>query len=103
MAILADSARELGVRSLVGTVASGDKFISDKSDKDRIVSAFGAVCCEMEGAAIAHTAYVNGTAFAVVRAISDSADGEASMDYPAFLPKAVKISTALTLSLIEKY
>lgn len=101
--ILRESARALGVRSLVGTVASGDKFISARSDKERIVDSFGAVCCEMEGAAVAHTAFVNGTAFAVVRAISDSADGEASMDYPTFLPKAVKISTALTLSLIEKY
>ena len=103
VSILSESARELGVRSLVGTIASGDKFICSKSDKDRIVSDFDAVCCEMEGAAIAHTAYVNGTKFAVIRAISDSADGEASMDYLAVLPKAVKISTALTLSLVEKY
>ncbi len=101
--ILTEAASTLGVRGLVGTVASGDKFISARSDKERITSTFGAVCCEMEGAAIAHTAYVNGTAFAVIRAISDSADGEASMDYPAFLPKAVGISTALTLSLVEKY
>ena len=103
VSILRESASALGVHSLVGTVASGDKFISARSDKERIVNSFGAVCCEMEGAAVAHTAFVNGTAFAVVRAISDSADGEASMDYPTFLPKAVKISTALTLSLIEKY
>ncbi len=103
VSILRESASDLGVHSLVGTVASGDKFISARSDKERIVNSFGAVCCEMEGAAVAHTAFVNGTAFAVVRAISDSADGEASMDYPTFLPKAVKISTALTLSLIEKY
>lgn len=101
--ILAESAAELGVRSLVGTVASGDRFVSSAEDKASIVNAFSAVCCEMEGAAVAHTAFVNGTAFAVIRAISDSADGEASMDYPTFLPKAVKISTALTLALIEKY
>ena len=101
--LLFESAAELGVRSLVGTVASGDKFVSSREDKERIVSAFGAACCEMEGAAVAHTAFVNGTAFAVIRAISDSADGEASMDYPTFLPKAVKISTALSLALIKKY
>ena len=57
----------------------------------------------MEGCAIAQTAFVNGTAFAVVRAISDSADGEATMDYPTFLPIAAENSTKLTLSLIEKW
>ena len=57
----------------------------------------------MEGGAIAHTAFVNGIPFMVVRAISDSADGDACMDYPAFLSIATRISTALTRALIEKY
>jgi adenosylhomocysteine nucleosidase len=101
--VLKESAEALGVNYLIGTVATGDKFISDKADKDRLVELFGATACEMEGGAIAHTAFVNGTPFMVVRAISDSADGEACMDYPTFLPLATKISTALTLALIEKY
>ena len=101
--VLKESAETLGVNYLIGTVATGDKFISDKADKDRLVELFGATACEMEGGAIAHTAFVNGTPFMVVRAISDSADGEACMDYPTFLPLATKISTALTLALIEKY
>lgn len=101
--VLKESAETFGVNYLIGTVATGDKFISDKADKDRLVELFGATACEMEGGAIAHTAFVNGTPFMVVRAISDSADGEACMDYPTFLPLATKISTALTLALIEKY
>lgn len=101
--ILEECARQMDINYLVGTIATGDKFISDKADKDRLVTAFGASCCEMEGGSIAHTAYVNGTPFMVIRAISDSADGDACMDYPTFLPIATRISTALTLSLIEKY
>ena len=101
--ILVSAAKKLGVNYAVGTVATGDKFISDKADKVRIVDAFDAVACEMEGGAIAHTAFINGTPCAVIRAISDSADGDASMDYPAFLPVAAKISTDLTLALVEKY
>ncbi|MBQ7343241.1 MAG: 5'-methylthioadenosine/adenosylhomocysteine nucleosidase [Clostridia bacterium] len=101
--VLVEAAAELGVNYLVGTVATGDKFISAKEDKDRITSLFAASACEMEGGAIAHTAFVNGTPFMVVRAISDSADGDACMDYPTFLPIATKTSTALTLALIEKY
>lgn len=101
--ILANTAASMGVNYLVGTVATGDKFICDRADKDVITERFGAVACEMEGGAIAHTAFVNSTPFIVIRAISDSADGDACMDYPAFLPLAVKTSTALTLALVERY
>ena len=38
----------------------------------------------MEGAAIAHGAYLNQIPCVIVRAISDKADNSASMDYPAF-------------------
>ncbi len=100
--ILKDAAISLGLCVTVGTVASGDKFIASAFDKDRISSEFSAVCCEMEGAAVAHTCYVNNTPFAVVRAISDSADGEATMDYPTFLPIAAENSAKLTLELTCK-
>ena len=96
------AARE-NVNCISGTIATGDKFISDRADKERIVSLFGASACEMEGCAVAQAAFVNDTPFAVVRAISDSADGEATMDYPTFLPIAARNSTALTLSLVRGY
>lgn len=101
--ILCDAAREISVNAFVGTVASGDRFISVTEDKERIAYEFSAICCEMEGAAIAQTAFVNSTPFAVVRAISDSADGTATMDYPTFLPIAARNSTALTLALVKNY
>lgn len=101
--ILMEQGRELGLAVRSGTVATGDKFIADSADKKRISSDFAASVCEMEGCAIAQTAFVNGTAFAVVRAISDSADGEATMDYPTFLSIAAANSTKLTLSLVEKW
>lgn len=101
--ILEEIAKERGQRYLVGTVATGDRFIAEGPDKERIVENFGAVACEMEGGAIAHVAFVNATPCVVIRAISDSADGVASMDYPAFLPIAAATSTALTLGLIDRY
>ena len=101
--ILKSSAERLGLNAYVGTVASGDKFVADKSDKDRIVSQFRAMACEMEGAAVAHVAFVNETRFAVIRAISDSADGDATMDYPTFMPIAAKASSMLTRELIREY
>lgn len=101
--ILSEEARAIGINYLVGPIATGDRFIWEKNDKAVITERFGAVACEMEGGAVAHTAFVNGVPFIVVRAISDSADGDASMDYAEFLPQAAKTSTALTLALVEKY
>lgn len=103
VSLLLEIAKEKGINAIVGTVATGDKFIAKKEDKDAIVKEFSASACEMEGGAIAHVAYVNSTPFAVIRAISDSADGEATMDYPTFMPIAAKISTELALSLVKKY
>lgn len=101
--LLLSAAEELGLSAVLGTVATGDKFIASARDKERIVSDFAASACEMEGGAVAHTAYVNGTPCAVIRAISDSADGEATMDYPTFLPLAAKNSTNLTLALVRSW
>ena len=101
--ILSRGAAELNIKSKTATVATGDKFIADAADKARIKELFGADVCEMEGAAIAHVAFVNDTPVAVIRAISDSADEGATMDYREFLPVAAKNSAALTEYLIEKY
>lgn len=68
----------------IGTVASGDQFVCQKSHKQQIVADTGALCTEMEGAAIAHGAWRNGVPFVVIRAISDKADDSAEMDYPTF-------------------
>ena len=103
VSILEQAASELSVNYLVGTIASGDRFVASAEDKRFITSEFSAVCCEMEGASIAHVAFVNSTPVAVVRAISDRADGDASMDYPSFLPIAARTSTQLTLALIKAY
>ena len=101
--ILLSAAESLGLNARLGRIASGDKFIASREDKERIISDFSAHACEMEGCAIAQVAHVNGTPFAVVRAISDSADGEATMDYPTFLPIAARNSTNLTLALIKEW
>lgn len=86
-------APEMGVHE--GRVASGDQFVSDASTKERISSTFGALCAEMEGAAVAHVAWLNDVPFVVVRAISDKADGSAEMDYPTFKAQAAKRSAAI--------
>jgi adenosylhomocysteine nucleosidase len=85
-----------------GVIASGDQFIATKEQKANIVTNFNAIACEMEGAPIGHTAYVNNVGFIVIRAISDSADDTSSMDYPTFLKMAAENSFKITLELINR-
>ena len=68
----------------IGRVASGDLFVAEKAAKHRIIAVTGGLCTEMEGAAIAQTAYRNAIPFVILRAISDKADDSAEMDYPTF-------------------
>ncbi|MBE6531691.1 MAG: 5'-methylthioadenosine/adenosylhomocysteine nucleosidase [Ruminococcaceae bacterium] len=86
------AASELGINHRRGIIASGDCFVSGAEKKAFIKDTFGAIACEMEGAAIAQVCYVNKVPFAVVRAISDSADGSAEMDYGEFSKLAAENS-----------
>lgn len=90
----------------MGTVASGDQFVCQKEHKQAIVENTGALCTEMEGAAIAHGAWKNGVPFVVIRAISDKADDSAEMDYPTFEAIAAKrcaeVTRAMAKALAEK-
>ena len=81
---------------LVGTVASGDQFVSSPQVKERIIANTGALCTEMEGAAIAHAAWRNNVPFVGIRAISDKADDSAQMDYPSFEVMAADRCAAVT-------
>ena len=83
----------------LGRVASGDLFVAERKAKDRIIERTGALCTEMEGAAIAHTAYRNGVPFVVIRAISDKADDSAEMDYPTFEKIAAHRCAAVTMEM----
>ncbi len=72
----------------IGRIASGDQFISTAAQKQAIIDLTKALCAEMEGAAIAQTAYRNQVPFVIIRAISDKADDSAHMDYPTFETQA---------------
>ena len=72
------------IHTWTGRIVSGDQFVSSNEKKEQLIRLFDAKCTEMEGAAIAHTAYLNHNSCVIIRAISDKADNSASMDYPAF-------------------
>ena len=92
---LSACAGALGISTVTGVIASGDQFVASSERKAFITEHFGAVACEMEGAAIGQVCYVNEVPFCVLRAISDSADGSSHMDYPTFVKMAADQSVAL--------
>jgi len=88
------------IKVFEGRIVSGDQFISDKEKKDYIEKNFKGFCTEMEGAAIAQTAYLNNIPFLIIRAISDKADDSATEDYPTFEAKAIKHSVNLVSEMV---
>ncbi len=90
---LQQAVKELGYTAMVGTIASGDQFLSDPAKKQAIHTTFEAYAVEMEGAAIGQVCYVNKVPFGVLRVISDSANGDGAMEYSEFLPMATNRST----------
>lgn len=86
----------------IGTVASGDQFISTKEVKNRIKTNFNAYCVEMEGAAIAHACYINQIPFVIIRAISDNADDEADISFEEFTHLAAKNSTTMIEKIVSQ-
>ena len=88
------------VHTWIGRVVSGDQFVSSGEKKEQLIRVFDAKCTEMEGAAIAHAAYLNKISCVIIRAISDKADNSATMDYPTFEKKAIAHSVRLMKELL---
>ena len=90
------------IKVFEGRICSGDQFINLKAQKEKIISDFGGLCCEMEGAAIAQTCYLNKTPYVIIRAISDKEDGSASVEYEIFQKSAAENSAKIVKSVVEK-
>ena len=96
--------KEAGINTACGAIASGDQFIASKAQKDEIKSNFpDAVACEMESASIGQVCYVNNKKFAILRAISDNADGDAIEDYPAFAKKTAENYVSIMHRFAQEY
>lgn len=89
------------VRVIEGTVATGDQFIHDSATRERIHSLFGAKAVEMEGAAVAHACYMHHVPCGILRSISDNANGQSDMDYPAFALMAAENSQHVVRELMK--
>ena len=101
-AVAANEEANPDIKTFTGRIVSGDQFVSSAEVKEKLVKNFGAKCTEMEGAAIAHAAYLNKISCVIIRAISDKADNSATMDYPTFEKKAIEHSVRLVRNLLPR-
>lgn len=85
-----------------GLIVTGDQFVTDLETKNDIKNKFNALCIEMEGAAIAHTAYLNDIPFMVIRCISDLADNNGDEDYDEFEVIAAQKASDFTIKFINE-
>ena len=101
-AVAANEEANPDIKTFTGRIVSGDQFVSSSEVKEKLVKNFEAKCTEMEGAAIAHAAYLNKISCVIIRAISDKADNSATMDYPTFEKKAIEHSVRLVQNLLPR-
>ena len=95
---------KLDVNSVVGTIASGDIFVTEDTMGEKINNKFDALCVEMEGASIAQICYLSHIPFLVIRSISDSPNKEANnfKTFDEFLEHSADVAYKFLLELIDK-
>lgn len=85
-----------------GLIVTGDTFVDHPEKIQKILADFpDALACEMEGAAIAQTAQQFKIPFLVVRAISDTADHQATQSFDEFIEEAGKRSAEMVIEFVN--
>jgi adenosylhomocysteine/aminodeoxyfutalosine nucleosidase len=100
--IAKEVAKAKGLKLVEGIIATGDQFVADPERKEWISKTFKADALEMEGAAVAVVCDSLKIPFFILRAISDSADMDASFNFDEFLESSAKTSADFILSMVEK-
>lgn len=79
-----------------GIIATGDQFIANESYVAELQKKFKALACEMEGAAVARVADQFDVPCAIIRCMSDKADGLANYE------EASKTSASVVMDMLAK-
>jgi len=82
-------------------VATGDRFLAQREEAERLRALHGADAVEMEGAAALMVAWRFRHPMALVRAVTDGAGEGATGDFQAFLKAASRRLGLLARALVE--
>lgn len=85
----------------VGTIASADQFCTDRMIADEVYNEFGAICVEMESAAVAQICKLDNVPFVIIRSISDSPNGNNKIDFDEYLKIASKRAAIFLKELVK--
>lgn len=99
--IAKEIAESKGLTLKEGIIATGDQFVANSERKEWIGDTFEASALEMEGASVAVVCSALEIPFFILRAISDSADMDASFNFDEFLESSAKISADFILSMVD--
>ena len=99
--IAKEVAKSKGLALKEGIIATGDQFVHSAERKNWIEAEFKADALEMEGASVAVVCSSLGIPFFILRAISDSADMDASFSFDKFLESSAKTSADFILSMVD--
>ena len=103
----ADACEKTGVldennrQMVVGTIVTGDSFVSDPARIRWLQREFGGIATEMEGGAVGQVCQMNRVPFVVVRVISDGAGDGAAGEFILFLEEASRVTFRITKQLLE--
>ena len=84
-----------------GIIATGDQFVANSERKDWILNTFNADAIEMEGASVAVICNALDVPCFILRAISDTANDDAGVDFDEFMVGSAKISANFILDMVE--
>ena len=102
IALSKEVAKELGKRVQEGIIATGDQFVHDEKVKEAIVTNFNADALEMEGASVGVVCDALNVPFFILRAISDTADTDASFSFDEFMESSAIISAEFVMKMVDK-
>ena len=95
-------AKKLGIKLKEGIIASGDQFIHSREKKEWIKKTFNASAIEMEGGAVGCVTWTLNVPFFMLRAISDTAEEGAGVDFDEFLEKSSEVSAKFLIEMLKE-
>ena len=95
-------AKKESIKLKKGIIASGDQFIHSKEKKEWIKKTFKASAIEMEGGAVGCVCFNENIPFFMLRAISDSAEEGAGVDFDKFLEESSRVSAKFLIEMIKE-